>query len=112
MIKPPAWRSASCLKASLLFSLVNISPQAETSTVQAPFKSAACVEADCVTRSTNSTNGLKMLMKLSDQMVNRLPEPVRSDVRHRIEDPQFIVLQWQVPVSGFATSVDSVPGDR
>jgi len=46
--------------------LVNTSPQAEASIVQAPFKSAACVEADCVTRSTNSTNGLKVLIKLSD----------------------------------------------
>ena len=34
--------------------------------VQAPFKSAACVEADCVTRSSDSTTGLKVLMKLSD----------------------------------------------
>src|SRR5580704_5080095 len=66
MIKPPAWRSASCLNASLLFSLVNTWPHGEPSTVQAPFKSAACVEADCVTRSTKSTNGLKVLMKLSD----------------------------------------------
>jgi hypothetical protein len=49
-----------------LFSLVNIWPQAEASIVQAPFKSAACIEADCVTRSTNVTKGLKVLMKLSD----------------------------------------------
>src|SRR6185437_3755237 len=65
-IRPPAWRSASRLNASLLFSLVNTVPQAEASSVQAPFKSAACVEPDCVTRSINSTDGLKVLMKLSD----------------------------------------------
>jgi len=54
------------LNASLLFSLMNTLPQVDASIAQAPFKSAACVEIDRVTRSTNSTNGLKLLMKLSD----------------------------------------------
>jgi hypothetical protein len=37
-----------------------------------PFKSAACVEADCVTRSTNSTEGLKVLIPRSTL---RYPHP-------------------------------------
>src|ERR1700742_3263420 len=49
----PASKSASRLNASLFFSLVNTRPQFEPSIAQAPFKSVACVEADCVTRSTS-----------------------------------------------------------
>src|SRR6476620_9061318 len=71
-IKPPAWRSASFLKESLLFSLVNIWPQAEASIVQAPFKSAACIGADCVTRSANVTKGLKILMKPSNVQCRKI----------------------------------------
>jgi hypothetical protein len=50
-------------------------PQAEASIVQAPFKSAACVEADGTTRSIDSIDKLKVLMGLSDLMANRLQQP-------------------------------------
>src|SRR5579871_1766279 len=72
---PPAWRSASFWKVILLFSFLNTVPHAEVSSVQAPFKSAACVEADCATRSINRTRGLKFFMRLSDSTLNLLPNP-------------------------------------